>query len=385
VTDPFADEATEIDNEAPGTEGIIQRAVDLVNSAKAMPLSASVLVSRDELVDLLTAALEELPDELRRARWLLREREEFLAERTREAEALMEEVRVQAERMVSRTEIVRQANQVAQRILDDANEEARRMRHEAEDYCDQKLAGMEIVLERIMRTVRSGREKLQATAPPSAEGPAPAEGPAAEDGEAADGFFDQDLSYGRHREKVRCVVPEDPFVVHVARLRRVAGARWHEVRRAEFDPEHLIVARSSADSVVPDGAQASADLSLQSFDGGVMVTGTVSAPWSGVCRRCTTPVAGELAIAVRERFCEPGPRYGDPDDEEAYSIVDDELDLRPMVHDAVVLELPLAPLCREDCRGLCPTCGNDRNAEPCGCVAPRDPRWANLDVLRSAQ
>ena len=53
---------------------------------------------------------------------------------------------------------------MAQRILDDANEEARRMRHEAEDYCDQKLAGMEIVLDRIMRTVQAGREKLQATA-----------------------------------------------------------------------------------------------------------------------------------------------------------------------------------------------------------------------------
>ena len=81
----------------------------------------------------------------------------------------MEEVRVQAERMVSRTEIVRQANQVAQRILDDANEESRRMRHEAEDYCDQKLAGMEIVLDRTMRTVQAGRAKLQATAPAPSE------------------------------------------------------------------------------------------------------------------------------------------------------------------------------------------------------------------------
>ena len=179
----------------PNTEGLIHRVMDLVGSAKAMPLSASVLVSRDELLELLDGALERLPDELRQARWLLREREEFLAERAREAEALMEEVRVQAERMVSRTEIVRQANQVAQRILDDANEEGRRMRHEAEDYCDQKLAGMEIVLERIMRTVQSGREKLQATAPPAAETPGPASAPGVmgEDGAGEDGFFDQDL------------------------------------------------------------------------------------------------------------------------------------------------------------------------------------------------
>jgi hypothetical protein len=172
-------------------EGYIRRAIDTVSMAKAMPLSASVLISRDEVIDLLQSGLERMPDELRQARWLLREREEFLADKAREAEALMEEVRAQAERMVQRTEIVRQANQVAQRILDDANEEARRMRHEAEDYCDQKLAGMEIVLDRIMRTVQAGREKLQAVAvQPDAAAP----GTDDEGLEGADGFFDQDLA-----------------------------------------------------------------------------------------------------------------------------------------------------------------------------------------------
>ncbi len=194
MTDAFdervAEPAETLDLDA---EGLLRRVVDIVNAAKAMPLSASVLVSREEIVGLLDAAMERLPDELKQARWLLREREEFLAERSREAEALMGEVRAQAERMVSRTEIVRQANLVAQRILDDANEESRRMRHEAEDYCDQKLAGMEIVLERIMRTVQSGREKLQGTVPP-AEVPAQ---PTVTPGEGApveDGFFDQDLA-----------------------------------------------------------------------------------------------------------------------------------------------------------------------------------------------
>ena len=79
-----------------------------------------------------------------------------MAERGREAEALMDEVRAQAEHMVQRTEIVRQANAVAQRILDDANEEARALRHQAEDFVDQKLAGMEIVLDRLTRTVAGG-------------------------------------------------------------------------------------------------------------------------------------------------------------------------------------------------------------------------------------
>jgi F0F1-type ATP synthase membrane subunit b/b' len=168
-------------------ESIINQTLDIIATAKSMPLSSSVMVSRDELTSLLQSALECLPDELRQARWLLREREEFLAERTREAEALMEDVRAQAERMVQRTEIVRQANSVAQRILDDANDEARTMRHEAEDFCDQKLAGMEIVLDRLTRTVQSGRSRLAA---------APVETEAADDAAATeeDGFFDQDLS-----------------------------------------------------------------------------------------------------------------------------------------------------------------------------------------------
>jgi len=187
VTDQYLDieePAQEADAEA-----FIHQAIELVANAKSMPLSSSAIISREEVLELLQGALDRLPDELRQARWLLREREEFLAEKSREAEVLMDEVRAQAERMVQRTEIVRQANSVAQRILDDANDEARTMRHEAEDFCDQKLAGMEIVLDRLIRTVQSGRSKLAA---PQVE-PAASNGAAAlqEDG---DGFFDQDVT-----------------------------------------------------------------------------------------------------------------------------------------------------------------------------------------------
>jgi uncharacterized protein len=151
------------------------------------------------------------------------------------------------------------------------------------------------------------------------------------------------------------------------------------------DPEGLLAPHSPADSAVPEGADAICEVSLESFAGGVMVTGTIAAPWRGLCRRCVEPVGGMLRIAVRERFTEPGAGYGDPEDDEAYPIVEDALDLGPMVRDAIALELPLAPLCRVDCRGLCPQCGADRNHEACSCGAPRDPRWANLDVLRSSQ
>jgi uncharacterized protein len=172
-----------------------------------------------------------------------------------------------------------------------------------------------------------------------------------------------------------------PLVVPVARLRRPSGpaVRVHEMVR--LDPEVLAPA-TAADSRVPDGAEAEVDLRVEPYAGGLMVTGTVTAPWVGVCRRCTEAAGGILEVPVQERFCDP-PARDEPEDEEAYPIVDDAIDLAPLVHEAVLGELPLAPLCREDCRGLCPWCGIDRNEEQCACVAPPDPRWASLDVLRS--
>ena len=168
-------------------ETLLRQAVDIVATAKPMPLSSSVLISRDEVLDLLEGVLGKLPEELRQARWLLREREEFRAEQRREADALMEEVKAQAERMVSRTELVRQAKTSAQQIVDEAEETARRLRHEVDDYCDQKLAGMEIVLDRLTRTVQAGRARLAA---PLVEAATEDEGAGTEE----DGFFDQDQS-----------------------------------------------------------------------------------------------------------------------------------------------------------------------------------------------
>jgi F0F1-type ATP synthase membrane subunit b/b' len=190
VTDQYLEEIDEAETDV-SVEAVLGQVLEILAGAKSMPLSSSIIVSREEVTGLLRTALDRLPDELRQARWLLREREEFLAERTREAETLMEEVRAQAERMVQRTEIVRQANSVAQRILDDANDEARTMRHEAEDFCDQKLAGMEIVLDRLIRTVQSGRAKLAAVPAPH---PVEPEHTHAGSATEEDGFFDQDVS-----------------------------------------------------------------------------------------------------------------------------------------------------------------------------------------------
>jgi uncharacterized protein len=133
--------------------------------------------------------------------------------------------------------------------------------------------------------------------------------------------------------------------------------------------------------VVPDGSLIELDVELASYPGGITVTGTVTAPWRGECRRCGGPVTGTVKAHVRERYAPAG---GSDADEDAYLLTGDELDLEPLARDAVVLDLPLAPLCSEECLGLCPQCGTNRNLGPCTCAPPIDPRWSALDALKDA-
>jgi F0F1-type ATP synthase membrane subunit b/b' len=145
-------------------EQLILRLRDLIANAPNVPLSSTPRVAREEVLDLLDEAIERLPEELRAARWLLKEREEYLDKVRHEGEEIIAQARDRAERMVQRTEVVKAAEQRAYQILDSAEADARRLRHEVEDFCDQKLASFEIVLERTQKLVSSGRAKLQGTA-----------------------------------------------------------------------------------------------------------------------------------------------------------------------------------------------------------------------------
>lgn len=138
----------------------LEELVDLVEHAKSMPLSSSAIISRDEVLELLSAALEALPGELQRARRLLQDSDDVRSRAELEAGQLLDEARAQAAQMVQRTEVVRQARRQAERLVADAESEARRIRHEADDYVDRKLAAFEIVLDRTIRTVQAGRERL---------------------------------------------------------------------------------------------------------------------------------------------------------------------------------------------------------------------------------
>jgi hypothetical protein len=149
---------------APGgdVEALLQRVRDLIDGARPAALSAQqVKVDRDELLDLLNQAIERLPEEVRSARWLMKERDEFLARSRREADDILAAARGQAERMVQRSEVMKAAEAKARRVLDQARAEAGRRRNEADDYCDKRLAQLETVLEKAMTVVNTGRAKLR--------------------------------------------------------------------------------------------------------------------------------------------------------------------------------------------------------------------------------
>jgi uncharacterized protein len=118
------------------------------------------------------------------------------------------------------------------------------------------------------------------------------------------------------------------------------------------------------------------ELRLERILEGLVVRGTVSATWEGECARCLRPLEGRLILGVDELF------ETDPVEGETYRLEHDTIDLEPLTRDAVGLELPIMPLCRADCAGICPECGADRNETACTCSSDRgDDRWAALDEL----
>ena len=102
---------------------------------------------------------------------------------------------------------------------------------------------------------------------------------------------------------------------------------------------------------------------------------------AGECRRCLTPVHAPVAVEVGALFTSAADAGDDPD---AYRLQshDTEVDLRPVVLEELALAAPQFLVCRDDCRGLCPTCGKDLNAGPCGCTPGGDPRWRALADLK---
>jgi len=167
-------------------------------------------------------------------------------------------------------------------------------------------------------------------------------------------------------------VPSNPL--HTLRL----NAR--ELLRQPGLTRQIAIELSPTDLGIDDERVAGAvDVELEAVSSidGIVVTGSISAPWRTACRRCLTGVVGTARILIDEVYQD---HVGNDD---AFQIEGDQIDMAPAVREYVLLELPDGPLCRDDCAGICPVCGIDRNEASCDCdTSVSDHRWAALDDLR---
>jgi uncharacterized protein len=126
------------------------------------------------------------------------------------------------------------------------------------------------------------------------------------------------------------------------------------------------------------------DLRAESVIEGILVTGGVSGSTVVECSRCLKKFDSSVAVDLCELFVAPGHELEGPEADDTYRVSGTEIRLEPMLRDAITLALPLHPLCRDDCKGLCAQCGADLNEGECSCVEDdTDPRWAPLEKLRA--
>ncbi|MGH2946104.1 MAG: ATPase [Solirubrobacteraceae bacterium] len=140
---------------------LIDELHDLVHSAKQVPLRDQVRVDKEKIYDILDRMRSTIPEEIEQARWIVKEREEMLAEAKREAEQILEEARERQSQLVSRHELIRQAERSAEEIIDDARAREQEIRLGAEDYADEILDTLEVNLSKFIAAVQRGRERLR--------------------------------------------------------------------------------------------------------------------------------------------------------------------------------------------------------------------------------
>src|SRR5436305_1580622 len=140
---------------------LIDKLDDLVHNAKQVPLTDQVRVDKEEIYDILDQMRATIPEEIKQARWIVKERQEMLAEAKREAERIVKEARERQTRLVSEQEITKAAERAAEDIIEDARAREREIRLGAEDYADEILNTLEVNLTKFVAAVQRGRERLQ--------------------------------------------------------------------------------------------------------------------------------------------------------------------------------------------------------------------------------
>lgn len=139
----------------------IDEIVDLVESARAVPMSASCMINRGQLLDLLDDLRDRLPEDVKRAELLLRDRDAVVDEGRQEAMRIVERARSERERLVTESDVAREARDEAARLLGEADTEIRDRRAELDEYCDTKLASFEVTLQKTLAAVNRGRDRLR--------------------------------------------------------------------------------------------------------------------------------------------------------------------------------------------------------------------------------
>jgi vacuolar-type H+-ATPase subunit H len=139
---------------------LIDKLDDLVHNARPVPLTDQVRVDREEIYDLLDQMRATIPEEIKQARWIVKERQEMLAEAKREAERIIKEAREEQARLISDEEVYKQAERGAEEIIEDARDTKHQIRRGAEDYADEILSTLEVNLEKFLSAVRRGRSRL---------------------------------------------------------------------------------------------------------------------------------------------------------------------------------------------------------------------------------
>ena len=179
----------------------------------------------------------------------------------------------------------------------------------------------------------------------------------------------------RHKQLDSHPTSKSPWVINTRELGRRPGT-MRTYQRTIPAPEGLGLEVIG----IPVGAPIDLELRLESASEGVFVSGTAHAELVGECSRCLEPIADEVTVRLGELFAYPDTAtVATTDEDEISRVVDDLIDTEQMVRDVFVLELPLVPLCQEDCRGLCPECG-ERWADltPEHSHETIDARWAAL-------
>lgn len=139
----------------------IDSLIEEVTEAKDVPFSASAMVNKQDLLEVLERMRKEVPQEMKQAQGMMKDRKEMLERTKRETEKVVQEAREERDRLVARTEIVAAANTEADKIISEAKRRATEIRSEAEDYVDAKLANFEVVLQKTLAAVAKGRRSLR--------------------------------------------------------------------------------------------------------------------------------------------------------------------------------------------------------------------------------